>query len=428
VLSIGFVMTSFEPGGTERQMIELLRRLDRSRWAVHVACFRGEGAWFHRAAEAAQSVAEFPVRSFKSIAAPREMWAFARWCRRQRLDVIHTAELPANIFGLLPAAVARVKVRIANRREINPDKSAVEIALQRAAYGMAHKVVANSQAAAERLRQEGVPARRIAVIANGLEAGRFAAGNGRSRRRRIVVVANLRREKGHDVLIDAAPEIVRRHPDAEFEFVGGGTERDALIERARARGVLRCITFSGQCDEVAQRLAAADVFVLPSRSEAFPNAVLEAMAAGLPVVASGVGGIRELLAHEQTGLLVPPDHPEALTHQICRVLEDEALARRLALAARADARARYSFDRMVEQFETLYLTELARRRGAASESWYRADRVPCSLTRQGTSQPSGEARRFMPSAGARRLQPSDGARRLQPSDGARRLQPSEKVS
>jgi glycosyltransferase involved in cell wall biosynthesis len=372
-------MTSFEPGGTERQMIELLRRLDRSRWAVHVACFRGEGRWFHRVADAVESVAEFPVQSFKSIAAPREMWAFARWCRRLRLDVIHTTELPANIFGLPPAALARVKVRVANRREINPDKSTVEIALQRAAYTVAHRIVANSCAAAERLRQEGVPAKKISVIANGLDAHAFAVRPGRSRRRRIVVVANLRPEKGHDVLIDAAVEIVRRHPEAEFEFVGGGSEHDALTERARTRGVLDRIAFAGHCPDVAERLATADVFVLPSRSEAFPNAVLEAMAAGLPVVASGVCGIRELVAHEQTGLLVPPDRPDALTHQICRVLEDDSLAGRLGLAARADARARYSFDRMVEQFESLYLTELAR---AAPSS------LSSLVTVRGAGQPS----------------------------------------
>lgn len=392
MLSIGFVMTSFEPGGTERQMIELLRRLDRSRWAVHVACFRGEGRWFRRAADAAESVAEFPVRSFKSIETPRELWAFARWCRRRRLDVIHTTALPANIFGLPGAALARVTVRIANRREINPDKSTVEIALQRAAYSLAHRIVANSRAAAERLRQEGVPARKIAVIGNGLDANAFPVRRGRSGRRHIVVVANLRPEKGHDVLIDAAPEIVRRHPDVSFEFVGGGITHGALIERARARGVLDQITFAGPCPDVADRLAAADVFVLPSRSEAFPNAVLEAMAAGLPVVASSVGGIRELVAHEQTGLLVPPDHPEALAHQICRVLEDEALADRLGFAASADARARYSFDRMVEQFESLYLTELARRGAALGSDERPRHGVPPSLSApailHGTDQPS----------------------------------------
>src|SRR5213596_1098233 len=118
-LPIAMVMTSFDPGGTERQMIELVRRLDRARWAVHVACFHTRGAWFPRVAEVAP-VTVFPVRSFRGQGVIRKMWSFSRWCRRQRLAIVHTASLPANIFGLPGAALAGVPVRVGNRREINP--------------------------------------------------------------------------------------------------------------------------------------------------------------------------------------------------------------------------------------------------------------------------------------------------------------------
>ena len=161
-------MTSFEPGGTERQMIELVRRLDPERWAVHVACFHARGAWFNRVAEVA-SVAEFPVSTFRSLAAGRHIWAFAQWCRAKHIAVVHTTVLYSNIYGLPGAALANVPVRVGNRREINPDKSPAQIAMQRAAYSAAHKVVANSRAAADRLRLERVPARKVAVIANGLD-------------------------------------------------------------------------------------------------------------------------------------------------------------------------------------------------------------------------------------------------------------------
>src|SRR5262249_58828046 len=92
-LPIAFVLTSFDPGGTERQMIELVRRLDRSRWIVHVACFRARGAWLPRVTQAAASVAEFPIGSFRSPQALPAMLAFARWCREQRIVVVHTTEL-----------------------------------------------------------------------------------------------------------------------------------------------------------------------------------------------------------------------------------------------------------------------------------------------------------------------------------------------
>jgi len=353
-------MTSFEPGGTERQMIELVRRLDSNRWTVHVACFRASGGWFHRVAEAAASITEFPVTSFKSPNLVRQIAAFSQWCRRLNIAVVHTAAMPSNIFGLPGAAMARVPVRIGNRREINPDKSGLDIAMQRAAYGCAHRVVANSRAAADRLMLERVPARKIVVIPNGLDTGRFKTRPRRPRPRKVAMVANLRPEKGHDVLIDAAPGVLARFPDAHFEIIGGGPELPALLAHAEARGVLHAFTFLGHCDEVAERLQDADLFVLPSRSEAFPNAVLEAMAAGLPVVASGVGGIRELIDHEQTGLLVAPNDAGALAERICRVMADVPLATRLGAAAKARAE-RFSFDRMVGAFEAVYLSELTRR-------------------------------------------------------------------
>jgi len=353
-------MSSFDPGGTERQMIELARRLDPDRWDVHVACFRTRGGWFDRAAEAARSVAEFPVRTFKSPELLRHMTAFARWCRDRRIAIVHTTDLPSNIFGLPPAAAARVPVRIANRREINPGRSTAEIALQRAAYACAHRIVANSSAAADRLRRERVSARRIAIVRNGLDMSVFAERAPRGALRRIVMVANLRREKGHDVLIDAAPAILHRFPDARFELVGGGIEQAALTARAAERGVLGAFSFAGHCEDVANRLADADIFVLPTRSDASPNAVVEAMAAGLPIVVSDVDGVSELIEDGRSGLLVPPDSPRALAQTLCQLMADPSAASRLGAAARQRALARHSFERMVAAFEGVYLSELAR--------------------------------------------------------------------
>jgi glycosyltransferase involved in cell wall biosynthesis len=358
-IPIAFFMTSFEPGGTERQMIELVRRLDRERWAVHVATFRGQGSWFPRVAAVADSIAEFPVTTFRSARTLKHLAAFARWCRATRISVVHTTELYSNIFGLPGAALAGVPVRIGNRREINPDKSAAQIAMQRGAYAAAHVVVANSRAAADRLRVERVPARKIRVIANGLDVGAVAPRAFNPTPRKVLVVANLRPEKGHDVLIDAAAIVLTRFPDASFEIVGGGPEREPLLARAAARGVQSAFAFVGHQNDVPAKLAAADLFVLPSRSEAFPNAVLEAMAAGLPIVASAVGGIVELIDDNRSGVLVPAGDPQALADGICRLMADGRLAARCGDAARADASASYSFERMVSAFESVYLTELA---------------------------------------------------------------------
>src|SRR6185295_18328174 len=179
--------------------------------------------------------------------------------------VVHTIDLPSNIFGQPGAALAGVTARIANRREINPGRSFAELALQRLAYACAHRIVANSRAAADRLLVERVPARKISVVPNGLDTSLFDAPPAKTTRRKVTVVANLRPEKGHDLLINAAPAILARFPDARFELIGGGTELAALQAQAEQRGVRAAFAFDGHCENVAERLRAAEIFVLPSR-------------------------------------------------------------------------------------------------------------------------------------------------------------------
>jgi glycosyltransferase involved in cell wall biosynthesis len=360
-LPIAIVLPSFQPGGTERQMTELVCRLDDRRWEIHLACCRREGAWFSRAAEAAASVADFPVASFRDGRVVGQMRRFARWCHERRIAVVHTSELYSNIMFLPAAALARVPVRIGSRREINAGKSAGQIALQRAAYTCAHRIVANADAVAARLRRECVPAEKIAVIPNGLDLNRFVPRLLPDRLRRVVMVANLRPEKGHDALIAAAVDVLRQFPDARFELIGDGTERARFERLVQERGMAGVISFAGHCENVPERLAAADIFVLPSESEAFPNAVLEAMAAGLPVIASAVGGIAEVVQDGRTGLLVPPRNAAALSRQICRLMSDRALGGSLAAAGRSLVEARYSFDRMVAAIDRLYDDEIAHR-------------------------------------------------------------------
>ncbi|HKB09015.1 MAG TPA: glycosyltransferase [Vicinamibacterales bacterium] len=358
-LPIGIIFRSFQPGGTERQMIELVGRLDRARWDVHVGCFHARGPWLDRVRDAAP-VTEFQVDSLRGTAVLQQARAFARWCSERNLAVVHTTDMATNLFALPAAAYARVPVRIANRRDVNPGRAAHELIAQRIAYTFAHRIVANCDAAAERLRRERIPSKKIAVIPNGVDFDGGSARGPIGSVRRVVTVANLRREKGHDVLIDAAALVVRRFADARFDLIGGGSELASLQERVARLGISHAVSFLGHCEDIPSRLTESDLFVLPSRSEAFPNAVLEAMAAGLPIVASRIGGLVELIDDGRTGVLVPPGDAAALANAIGALMADAARAAELAAAGREAAR-RYSFARMVAAFDALYLREWTRR-------------------------------------------------------------------
>jgi glycosyltransferase involved in cell wall biosynthesis len=356
-LPVAVFITSFHPGGTERQMTELVRRLDRRRFEVHVACFHREGAWLPRVEDAAP-VTAFPIRGFARAATLARAAAFAAWCRRRRIQVVQACDLYANVFALPAAALAGVPVRVGSRRELNPDKSSGQIALQRHAYRCAHAVVANSAAARTHLEREGVPSARIHVIPNGVSVERFAPIAMVRPVRTFVTVANLRREKAHDVLLHAAARLAPSHPDLRFVLAGGGPQEAELKALATRLGIDAQVEFRGHVEDVPALLAGADAFVLPSRTEAFPNAAIEAMAAGLPVVASAVGGLLDLIDDGRTGVLVPPDAVARLADAMAALVAEPARASRLGAAARAEVAARYSFDRMVRSFEDLYLTHL----------------------------------------------------------------------
>jgi glycosyltransferase involved in cell wall biosynthesis len=354
-IPIAIALRSFDAGGTERQMSALIERLDQTRFDVHVACLRREGPWLAGVERAVSRVDEFRVASFASPSAVAQAIRFARWCRRHRIAVLHTCDLPANVFALPAGALAGVPLRIGSRRGIAaPDGNTRMLRLQAAAYRLAHGIVANSHAAAEAVARDGVPWTRIRIVPNGIDIGVYARAPLATPRRVVTTVANLRPIKGHDTLLQAAAAVVSARPDVVFQFAGDGPRRSALEARARSLGIERQVRFLGQCSDVAGLLRSSDLFVLPSLMEAFPNALMEAMATGLPVVATKVGGIPELVEHDRNGLLVPPGRPDELAAAILALLENPARADQLASAARRTVEQRYSFDQMVQAIESIY--------------------------------------------------------------------------
>jgi L-malate glycosyltransferase len=361
-IPIGIVLTSFDAGGTERQMTELIRRLDRNRFDLRVACFRREGQWLSRVEAAGVPIDAFPLGSLTSLRALRQLYAFSRWCRRHRLQVLQTCDIYANIFALAGAALARVPVRIGSRRGIaSPTGRRSLLTLQSHAYRAADRVVANSVAAGDALVAEGIPREKVVVIPNGIDLAPFDAPRTSGPGPVVTTVANLRPGKGHDVLLRAAAHVLRRRPDVRFQFVGDGPLRAQLEQEADDLAISAAVTFLGHRSDIAAILRGTTIFAFPSLMEAFPNGVMEAMAAELPVIASAVGGIPELVEHEHNGLLVPPGDDAALAAALLSLLSDPVRAHGLAAAGRQTVEQRYSFERMVRDFEALYLGTLALR-------------------------------------------------------------------
>jgi len=355
-------------GGTERALLQLLAGLDRARWRPLLYHADVPGA--RQLADEASALG-VPTRAITAVERPMQGVAslreLASTIRSEQAAVFHahqTWSLSCR-YGIVAAALAGVPARVASAQLFLQMPRLVGIDLQHALLTRClHRHIAVSRFVAGRLRDRfGVPARRIVVIPNAVEPPRAIAPDarlraeiaGEDRAPLALTVARLDTQKGITHLIDAAAMV----PDVVFAIAGDGPDRAALEARAVERGVSSRLRFLGHRRDVPALLAIADLFVLPSLYEGFPLSVLEAMAAGVPVVATDIGGTDELVSHE-TGFPVAPADPRALAEGIGALLADRASTARRAAAARERVLTVHSASAMVASMSALYEDLLAR--------------------------------------------------------------------
>ena len=352
-------------GGAQESAISLLLHLDRSRFEVEAICLT-DGAAVRRLRGLGIPVTVIDGDDREATA------ALATYLRQREIDLLHAHLFRAELVGAAAARRARTPVVVATVHSSRV-RSASDVAALAAATPTFDRLIAPSVSIAAKVRREGRGAAEITVIPNGVDVERFAVARDRGLATRdrlgipadaflLGLVARLEPEKGHHVLVRAFPAIVAAVPKAWLLLVGEGSQADALRAHvdalpARAR---RRVVFGGPRRDVASVLAAMDLAVFPSLREAQGLAVLEAMAAGIPVVASAVGGIPETIRNGIEGVLVPPDQPVALEIAIARLAHHHRLRRRLALAGHRRVVEEFSAAASVRKVESVYLEELTR--------------------------------------------------------------------
>ncbi|HEX8475842.1 MAG TPA: glycosyltransferase [Pyrinomonadaceae bacterium] len=372
------LISGFWEGGSERQAVQLTRLLlESGRYHVEVACLYGGGPLRAEVERLGfKDIPEFPLNSFYDRNAFVQLARFRRFLREREIDVVHAHEFYTNIFGMTGASLARTPVRIASRRETTGTRTPLQKRVERGAYKLAGAIVANAGAVREQLIVEGVGAKKIEVIHNGLDASRVAPDPSMSRadalaacglprdvegRRFVTIVANLRLEvKDHPTFLRAARRVREAVPEAAFVLAGEGELTERLRSLAAELGLgERDVFFTGRCERIAELLAASDVCVLSSKAEGFSNAILEYMAAGRPVVATDVGGARETVVEGETGYLVAAGDDEALATRIVELLKDTKRAREMGERGRLIVEEKFSCAAQLERTEKLYERLLA---------------------------------------------------------------------
>lgn len=358
-IRIAFCITDLDPGGAERALVQLVTRLDRTRWEPAVFCLGPSGALVDSLREAGIAVTCLNARRRFDVG------VIVRLCRglaRFQPQIVQTFLFHANIAGRLAAKWAGIPhcvsgIRVAERRSKWP------LRIDRLTNSLVDMNVAVSRAVADfSMAVARLPKQKVIVIPNGVEIAPFAAAEALDLAtlgiplgaKIVVAVGRLDRQKGLSYLIDALPELVARHGDLHLLLVGEGAEREALTRLIAERGLATRVHFAGWRPDVPRILQAADCLVLPSLWEGMPNVVLEAMAAGLPVVATRVEGVDELVLPDQTGFIVSPASSNELAAALERILCDPDRARRMGEAGRGRIASEFNWDVMAERYDALY--------------------------------------------------------------------------
>jgi glycosyltransferase involved in cell wall biosynthesis len=354
-------------GGAEGQLITLINHLDRRRFAPLLCCLESVNP--ERRREINCELLSLGIGSLFRVSAVKGLLRIVALIWRHRIRVVHACFLRAEVLGVLARLLGGRTRIVLGKRDLGHYRYRwYEWLLARFSNRNSDAIVANAVAVKACLEGTwGVPHKKVKVIYNGVDLDRFVPVS-RERQMKakrslgfeghepvVVIVTHLTPVKGVEVFVAAAGIVARETPETRFLVVGGGPLLDTLVEYARSLGIEKRIFFAGEVADVVPYLAAADIGALASISEGFPNAILEYLAMGLPVVSTNVGGVAELLGENgECGFRVPTGTPEAMADRFVALLENPELRVEMGVRGRSRAKEIFGLNRMLGQYERLY--------------------------------------------------------------------------
>ena len=363
---LAFVITELEPGGAERCLVELATRLDRRQYSPVVYSLASEPTGDRQQLVAKLAAATIPIRFLgvqRTTEYPHAVRMLKKHFQEQSPDLVQTLLFHANIVGCRAALGAAVQHVVTGIRVADPRWW--RSTLERLATAQADRFVCVSQSVSEFCRRRGFSSEKLVVIPNGVDLSRWEAAEPASwsslgipaARKIVLYVGRLDRQKGLDGLFGQLGSLFKALPDHDLVLVGAGPDRAALERQAHARGVANRVHFLGWRQDVPALLAASELLLLPSRWEGMPNVILEAMAAGKPVVATQSEGTVELLGLAALDQTVPVEDWNGMHEQIKTIVLKPRLAAELGEKNRLRA-AQFSLDVMAQRYSRLYGTLL----------------------------------------------------------------------
>jgi glycosyltransferase involved in cell wall biosynthesis len=369
-LRILFVLTGLAYGGAETQLVRLATRLKSRGWEVSVVSLMPPKAYVEDLEVAGIPVFSLGIR--RKLPDPRPVLRLARIIRKWRPDIVHSHMVHANLLARIVRFLAPIPVLICSARSIDEGGRFREV-LYRLTDPLCDLTTQVSHAGLERyVRVGAVPRHKIRYIPNGVDTERFKPNlEDRLKFRKELgvdgfvwlAVGRFDPQKDYPTMLQAFARVVHKHSNTILLIAGDGPLRKTMENLARELGIEKRTKFLGIRRDIPQLMNAADAYVMSSSWEGMPNVLLEASATGLPIVATDVGGNREIVLDGVTGFLVPPRNPEALARAMLRIMDlSDEERKEMGKRARKHIEVKFNLDRVVDLWEILYY-ELLEKKG-----------------------------------------------------------------
>jgi len=358
-IKILFVLDRIKYAGTQLHALELVERLNKDEFDSRACCLDGRDPY--------PGIMNLGIKKIYGFGGIKGLMQLVRYIKREEFDIVHTFLFNEDILGVIAAHLAKAKVIITDRRGTGKfiHGARRHIFAYRIINRWVGKIICVSNAVREIVKiKERVSDAKLITIYNGVDIEKFRIRKSPSQMKSslglkddefaVGIIANFSWIKGHKDIIVAAKTVIKTLPNTKFIFIGDGALFKKCKKLTEDSGIDKNILFLGRRDDIPELLPIMDVAVNASYSEGMSNAILEAMAAGVPVVATAVDGNLETVVDGTTGILVPPKNPETMASAIIKILSDRKLARKMGDEAREVVKNKFTSEIMIKNTEDLY--------------------------------------------------------------------------